>query len=452
MDETANQNPCTLNIYGQDSDDALSFTNATDNLTDRPLTTATAAWSPPDWVTVGESGPDQQTADISSVIQEIVDRPNYDSTSAIAIIISGTGKRIAESYNGSSGDAPTLCVTYGPATYDCPAQMANIGDPCDDGDPNTSGETIQTDCSCGGGSSAGTTTCALVTASSDDAEQKSNGSMSMTSSDLELIDDNTIQKVGMRFLNLNIPQGATINSASLQFTVDETDNVNPCNLDIYGQDSDDAATFTTSSNNIGSRPLTTATVSWPPPDWTTIGNAGPDQLSPDLAVIIQEIVDRPNYTAGSAIAIIIEGTGRRVAEAFDGSPTEAPELCVEYVGSAPLISLGKYTFEKQGMTNGKLRAEANTATDSTETPRLFTVYPNPTTGDLTVSFHSHSAQRVQIQVSNIQGAIARRFEKNAMKGANAILLEQLGLPSGIYFIECYLDGHQHVARFVMLSH
>ena len=35
-------------------------------------------------------------------------------------------------------------------TSDCP-DGSNIGDACDDGDPSTSGETVQADCSCGGG-------------------------------------------------------------------------------------------------------------------------------------------------------------------------------------------------------------------------------------------------------------------------------------------------------------
>ncbi len=36
------------------------------------------------------------------------------------------------------------------AAFDCPVEMANIGDACDDGDANTTGDTIQGDCSCAG--------------------------------------------------------------------------------------------------------------------------------------------------------------------------------------------------------------------------------------------------------------------------------------------------------------
>ncbi|MCP4121125.1 MAG: hypothetical protein GY751_05180 [Bacteroidetes bacterium] len=43
------------------------------------------------------------------------------------------------------GPNSPLC---GYVTYDCPASQDNIGDPCEDGNPNTSGETRQPDCSC----------------------------------------------------------------------------------------------------------------------------------------------------------------------------------------------------------------------------------------------------------------------------------------------------------------
>ncbi len=43
-------------------------------------------------------------------------------------------------------DTQVQCTTCG---TDCPD--GNIGDPCDDGNPLTSGETLQEDCSCGGG-------------------------------------------------------------------------------------------------------------------------------------------------------------------------------------------------------------------------------------------------------------------------------------------------------------
>jgi hypothetical protein len=108
--------------------------------------------------------------------------------------------------------------------------------------------------------------------------------------------------------------------------VDETDSQVP-SLTIQGEDSDNAATFTSSRENISSRTRTTAAVSWSPVPWTTVGEAGPDQRTSDIAVVIQEIVNRSGWSSGNSLVIIITGTGRRVAVSYDGDPDGAPSLC-----------------------------------------------------------------------------------------------------------------------------
>ncbi|MCB9048940.1 MAG: right-handed parallel beta-helix repeat-containing protein [Lewinellaceae bacterium] len=236
---------------------------------------------------------------------------------------------------------PTACTGIGDADgdgvcadVDCDDNDPNIttqpGQACDDGNPRTYWETIQLDCSCGGGILP-TPTCSQVSTGNDDAEESSSGSVDLSSSDLELISDAGDQTVGMRFNALGIPQGAIITSATIQFTVDETRNLDPCNLVIRGQASDNALAFSSSSGDVSSRPVTSASIAWAPPAWTTIGAAGDAQRTPDISAIIQEIVNRNGYTSGSSIAIIINGTGRRIAESYNGSPGQAPQLCVEYL-------------------------------------------------------------------------------------------------------------------------
>jgi hypothetical protein len=46
--------------------------------------------------------------------------------------------------------------------------------------------------------------------------------------------------------------------------------------------------------------------------------------------VIQEIVNRPGWTAGNSLVLIVTGTGERVAESFDGEADAAPLLHVEY--------------------------------------------------------------------------------------------------------------------------
>ena len=61
--------------------------------------------------------------------------------------------------------------------------------------------------------------------------------------------------------------------------------------------------------------------------------AGADQRTPDLSAIVQEIIDRTDWSPGNALAIIITGTGERTAESYNGSSSGAPLLHVEYVSS-----------------------------------------------------------------------------------------------------------------------
>jgi PKD repeat protein len=177
-----------------------------------------------------------------------------------------------------------------------------------------------------------TTVESRVAASSDDAEQRvSTASVNLTSSDLELIQDSQDQIVGMRWPRLAIPQGATITAAWIQFVSKEAWSV-ATNLTIKAQAVDNAAAFTSTSNNVSSRPVTSASVSWAPVAWA-VGDASVNQRTPDLSALVQEVVSRPSWVSGNAFAIIVGGSGHRTAWAYDGSDTRAPLIHVEYASA-----------------------------------------------------------------------------------------------------------------------
>ncbi|CAN5791312.1 hypothetical protein BH24DEI2_BH24DEI2_00060 [soil metagenome] len=175
----------------------------------------------------------------------------------------------------------------------------------------------------------------------DDAEeftgetsQGAAGTVYLDSSDLELFEDaGTLQVVGLRFENVTVPQGAVVTAAYLQFTVDETTDKDT-SADIQGEASDSAALFAEAQSNISSRPRTTAVVTWTPAPWTNVDDAGPDQQSPDLTAVVQEILDRPGWQSGNALAFILSGSGHRVARSFDGKESEAALLHIDYEAAA----------------------------------------------------------------------------------------------------------------------
>ena len=169
-----------------------------------------------------------------------------------------------------------------------------------------------------------------VSASSDDAEQKLSGSMKLSSSDLEMTFDKTDQIVGMRFLGLGIPPSVTITSTWLQFEVDEV-NTAPAALEIRGELHADAPAFLGTSGNIDARTKTSAVVLWPAAAWENKNDAGPAQRTPDLSPVIQQIVNEQGWSASSALVLFVEGSGKRVAESFDGESAAAPLLHLEYL-------------------------------------------------------------------------------------------------------------------------
>ncbi len=169
-----------------------------------------------------------------------------------------------------------------------------------------------------------------VAAGSDDAEQASSGSVSLSSSDLELVTDgSTVQTVGVRFANLAVPKGATITSAYVQFTADEV-STGAASMTIQAEASDNAGTFTSASGGVTSRATTTAAVGWSPADWPTIGQAGAAQRTSDISALVGAVVGRAGWASGNALALHFTGTGRRTAEAFEGGASLAPLLHVEY--------------------------------------------------------------------------------------------------------------------------
>jgi hypothetical protein len=317
--DEATSGATSLRIEAQAADAPLTFSTATNNVSSRPRTIAFANWAPAAWPTVGAAGPAQRTVNIANVIQEIVSRANWVSGNPLAIIVTGSGVRVAEAFDGLPAAAPLLHVEYAAAGGGTTT--------------TTTSTTVTTTTSTTTSSTlpGGVTTLEIrVNASNNDAEQASNGSMDLTSSDLELVTDgSTVQSVGMRFVNVAIPPGRIIVAAYVQFQVDEATTA-ATSLRIDGQASIAPLVFTTATNNISSRPRTTAFVNWSPPSWPTVGAAGTAQRTPSLVPIIQEIVSLPGWASGNALALIVTGTGSRVAEAFNGVPAAAPLLHVEY--------------------------------------------------------------------------------------------------------------------------
>ena len=145
---------------------------------------------------------------------------------------------------------------------------------------------------------------------------------------------------GVRFTGITVPQGTTISEAFIDLTIDRR-QTNATNTTIVGQDVGDASAIlapssccffsATNSFDITSRGATSASVDW---NGIPASNAGQVITSPDIATIVQEIVNRADWASGQDMFFRFEdGSGYREIEVFEDSEADAPQLRITIAGS-----------------------------------------------------------------------------------------------------------------------
>ncbi|NJN65695.1 MAG: hypothetical protein HC884_02775 [Chloroflexaceae bacterium] len=156
-----------------------------------------------------------------------------------------------------------------------------------------------------------------------------------------MADDRSDITSGFRFTNLPVPEGAIITRAYLEFTADGPVS-DELSLTIYGEASGNPKNFATHPPD--TRPLTTASVPW---TVTEEWRSGEIRRSPDLQVIVQELVNRPDWSPGNAMVFLVRNGGkgasvgvpgqaqvlrprRRGVAAFDRNPAEAARLVLKF--------------------------------------------------------------------------------------------------------------------------
>ena len=98
-----------------------------------------------------------------------------------------------------------------------------------------------------------------------------------------------------RFLNVTVPKGATIDSATLSLNITVV-NGTP-NTTLFGVDADNAAAFANPDNLPSAATKTTASADPDP--------AGTGTKVITITTIVQEIVDRAGWASGSAMAFVV---------------------------------------------------------------------------------------------------------------------------------------------------
>ncbi len=330
VDETDNS-PGSVSFWAEAVDSSTTFANTTSNISTRAATADTVVWSNiPAWTNAGDAGVDQQSPDLSVLVQSIINRVGWKSGNALNILGTGTGERTAEAYDGTSSSAAILVVEFV-----VPVNAAFS-----------------------------------ILTNDDDAEQDAtSGAMDLSSSDLELTSDgSSLQIIGNRFANVAIPKGSIIQSAYIQFAVDEVNATGQVDVMIALEDVANAAAITSAANNLGARNYTDSILWTSIPGWNNIGDAGAAQRSPDITTLVQQIINKNGWASGNALLVGMvdpavvgvagytgNGTNKRVAYSKNNSANAPAQLVVSYIppatyqeGVFPIAKAASWKYEDNG--------------------------------------------------------------------------------------------------------
>ncbi|MGB0984701.1 MAG: VPS10 domain-containing protein [Saprospiraceae bacterium] len=210
-----------------------------------------------------------------------------------------------------------------------------------------------------------TSPCSDITSGSNDVEQnRATGVITASSSDLELCSDGSkSQYVGLRFENLNIPQGAIINNAYIKFRAAESDATD---LDIFiiGENVDNSEEWQKDTPfDVSTRNPTSNIITWSHNSSTAWTAGTTIDQTPDLKLLVQEIVNRSGWDLGHAMSFIFYDDGtetdERVADSKNGG--YASSLCIEFSMTAlPVELIG---FSAKAVNNQYVNLEWQTVSE-----------------------------------------------------------------------------------------
>ncbi len=171
-----------------------------------------------------------------------------------------------------------------------------------------------------------------VGSGNDDGREPGSGTPILNdASEIAMLTNSANTWLALRFATgATIPQGATINTASLEVNIVGTSYDDP-DVDVYLEDADNSAALSTSSNNISGRTKTTAKVTW------SSTGVGSGWKSPgDLAAVVQEVVDRGGWVSGNALTVLFDSlssANNLRIRPYEYDTSLAAKLTIDYTAS-----------------------------------------------------------------------------------------------------------------------
>ena len=288
-----NTNPVTASIACEAADSATAPANAQGWT--RPRTTARTSWTFA-FSSMGSTAK-YTTPDFGPSVQEVVNRPGWASGNPLVVYLDpvGTpsGRQAFKAVDQGAATAATLTIEYvEPVTVTVP-----------------------------------------VAASADDGYFSWAATQNNSSSQLQAgVWSGRAYSVYTRFLGVSVPQGATILDAYLEVLAYDGGDSGTVLTHVRAHAVDSAPPIAY-PGDARSLPRTSASVEWSLPTWAY----GTRYKSPNLASVVQEIVDRPAWAAGNDLTLLVDyydematTGGYRRFTSYDGSASQQPKLVVTF--------------------------------------------------------------------------------------------------------------------------
>jgi len=278
-----------------------------------------------------------------------------------------------------------------------------------------------------------------VVVSSDDAEQENDAIDALFDDDIDSgwegePEDQNILTAGMLFRGIWIPQGMTIDSAFIYVTSHEaktTDDV--ARITIVGEAADSASTYD-ETNLIDARPQTSASILWEVNEewglWT-------EHRTPDLASIIQEIVNRPGWKSDNSINFLFLGEDQGPSDVENAREWESYENIADPEDGGD----GQNHPERRP----RIEIYFSGANSIERVYNELNVYPNPATELINIELVAPRAAFATLY--NLNGQVVNT---QSTEGNKLMTLSTADLNEGMYVLQVVQDEKVYTKK-VMVS-
>ena len=165
----------------------------------------------------------------------------------------------------------------------------------------------------------------------DDAAEDAKGAVDLVSADLQFGEASGSRLMGLRFNDIRLYGDSQIQDAYIEFASAEPAS-NTGKLTIAAEESGNATSFTKTDRNLSSRKVTKESISWNPEPWVEQPRKRETLRTPNLAPLINAVIQRKDWKPGNSIAFLLSGEGDRTLAAYSKSGENQPRLIIDADG------------------------------------------------------------------------------------------------------------------------